>query len=564
MTLFTNNTYHSKLHLMKRYAIYGLLCLLGFFSCQPDDQELAIQPIDPGDIPTTEAVAVDNEWYYAGYGFNPALQKPYRLSIADEAITSQSSDVGIAFEPEISIIDSYEKYEEFLRKERRRGGGINVFFVSFGGSKGSSLTKKKLVDRGYFSVVVRITSKITRSFVRGATLIPEAQALIDAGEIQRFYDTYGTEFVYDHIVGGDVYYVYRVNREKLIELTERGSSGSVRAGFQYIVGLQVEGSGEKVESSFSEISEAVTDAGQVSNVIGYPAQTIRSIEDYDREITSLQAYLRENLPNAGTIEMELKPYADLFPDNEALRTEAERRKDCYTNYEQWEDVENRLSFVYENLDEGGTRESVAQALSEVAAGKSNAANCIATADPGGQYESLIERADLESRTLPLYRFYSADRTNSYYTTDKETLKSVEGEGFGYSLVTDVDQDGTIDNQEGIVCRVLANRGEDGGVSWIKEYWHNNGNDHRYTTALYDKGESDDYKFVRTLDGYVYENNGTNGADDQYLQPLLLYFNKETKDHLITIDPQREAFGSPDGGDGYEFVTTLGFAIPHNF
>ena len=537
---------------MKRYFSYGywLFSVLTLFSCQPEDELLAPQSMMLEDIPMAEAVIEsDGKVNYVGYGYNPQLGKSYKAAIAEDNIISAGGDFGSspAFTAEIEIIDSYEKLDEFVNRSKKRSGGFSFFGFTLGGSKGRQLTEQMIVDDQHFSVVARVTSRNYRYEVDenlynldgSFALTPTAQALLSQGDANRFFGEYGTHYVSSITLGGEAYYVYNFDRTKLTEFTQKGSSGGVKFGFEYIFGINGESSGSKESYTFSEMSRAITSSSVFSSLAGFDPKIITTVDEFNEEKRRFTEKIESDPVRAATVSMSLRAYTSFVEDPD-FQAEFDRRGECYRNYEQWQAMEDKLNFIYRNTTINQLRQEADQALNEVIGRISDAAFCNNAIDATGQYQRIMDWWELEQRTLPLYRYYSLERTNHYYSTDPESVKGIDG--------ADSYQ------PEGIECRVFKEQGE--GLTWLKEYWNNPYDDHRYESQLWMKGETQGYEYTREL-GYIYENN--TGLDESKIRQLYLYYNDEGKDHFMTTDPEGE-FGSLAGGSGYRIMGTLGFAV----
>ena len=285
----------------------------------------------------------------------------------------------------------------------------------------------------------------------------------------------------------------------------------------------------------------------ISSVAGFnTAGQIMNRGEADAEADRLLAYLQGN-PQKATSLNDAKtflPYA-AFLDTPGLAEAWAERQLCVDEYQRWKLAELRLGEVILNPtlgDNSPLKEEARRAEYRAEASAGLAGNCNPTEDVR-QYKWM---ADLGA-TVPLYRFYSEERTNNYYTTNKESVNNIDG-GSSYRYV-------------GIACRVFTRNV--GGVTWLREYWYNQGDDHRYDTDQARGVQGSNYVYNGEV-GYLYANNGVNAIDDRYLEPVYLFYNDEVKDHLITTDPQRESFGSPDGGDGYTFQGTMGYAVSADF
>ena len=514
-----------------------------------------------------EAVMVGGETNvsYAGGGYEPLLDSSYSTALRAENVLISNHVGNDALDADLRVIINQSTLDDFVSRSRQYGVNLEVAdkykesFEQFGGGPVlNASTKKKIMDRMVVEdSVVTAIARITVRHMRGdvgdrPSLTAEAQSLLDQGDASAFFDAYGTTYVSTGIWGGEAYYLYSFDFAKTNNISQSERESSIRA---YLGTLyEYEQTGNTPRQEASELENIIVSRSAVSTIPGYEPGYVETVEDFDQEKVRIQEYLLAHPQHAVPVDRSIRSYASLT-GNEALQTEFDRRMECFGDYYQWQVMADNLAYANRFTTMTRLKSETELALETARQQIRNAVSCRETSGSPSVYQPLLELWKVEQQTVPLYRFYSAERTNSYYTTNPETVKNIDGAD-SYSLVKDVNGDGINDNEHGIMCRILAK--EDPGTTWIEESWHNLNDDHRYNTRLFNRLLSG-YLYEREL-GYIYENNGVNDIDDQYLRPLSLFYNDEVKDHLMTVDPQQEAFGSPDGGDGYQPMGTLGFAI----
>ena len=424
---------------------------------------------------------------------------------------------------------------------------INGNSVTASLNRTKSLEDLMVFGENIINVVARIRVATDQYFVNDSpTLTPEAQQLLES-DPDKFFDQYGTGLISANLLGGEVYFVYSFNTSASTIYSKRERLLEAQLALEGV--FNIGGSSNNTSSELNTSYRRLVSSNVSSYVPGFvPAAAIMNEEEANAEAQRLLEYIKANPQNATSLDKQFLPYA-AFAGGEGLLVEWERRLECYRRYEQWSVMEARLEEVIRDTNDENLRIEAKTASYDASMQVGLARNCGTSGDPA-RYQWILDAADggaigggsgdNDTQTLPLYRYYSLERTNHYYSTDPESVKGIDG--------ADSYQ------PEGIECRVFKEQGE--GLTWLKEYWNNPYDDHRYESQLWMKGETQGYEYTREL-GYIYENN--TGLDESKIRQLYLYYNDEGKDHFMTTDPEGE-FGSLAGGSGYRIMGTLGFVL----
>lgn len=590
---------------MKRYVSVWLMGWLCLFSCQNDLEDLSSDTMMLEEVSEAGAFTdIGGTSPPAGYGYDQLKDKPYSTAIGlgDVYRNNQGIDGALPYDVSVKAIENRDSLSSFIARNSEfnlsigsdNPGGpppttpdetpsdtlppvanpdnpsplpapspelnfvnaesssstnlleVNGNSVSASLRKVRSLEEKMDFGETMINVVAKIKVATDQYYTNDSpTLTPEAQALL-ASDPRQFFGKYGTALVSANLLGGELYYVYSFDTRNSTISSRRGRLTEAEAALENIFNVGVSRSDSSAE--FSTSFRELTNASVVSYVPGFsPASTVRDEDAAKAEAERLLEYLETNPQDAISIDKKLLPYA-AFVQSPELLAEWETRLECYRSYEQWKLMEARLEEVVRTPGiSDQLREDAKVALYDAAMQISNAESCGPAAD-AARYQPLLDQWEQEwngetagGSTVSLYRFYSEERTNSYYTTDPETVEGIDG-GSSYQL-------------KEVMGKIFRQPAE--GTTWLREAWYNQGDDHRYNTELYVSEENEHYEFVRDL-GYIYRDN--NGLDQGKIRKLHLFYNDEVKDHLMTTDPQAEAFGSPNGGDGYVPLGTLGYIL----
>lgn len=588
---------------MKHYYSYWLLALLCLFSCQPDDSELS-QSIPLDNVPIANVIVdSDGQSHFAGFGYDRARGKPYNMAIQSSdvilyngsidqpwrvrvrAVESRDSliaflgrgfrlDVGFGGEPApgggeedpppgdeeplplplpesvmAQLADGDNEDEEETPRQKTPGGEspspLNIKDLSARLEIINSLEEAMSFGENKINVIAQIEVAYAQYYVNdNPTLTPEAQALAES-DPTKFFGVYGTEIVSANLLGGELYVVYSLEVSETSRVSKRGNLFEAELALKNIFNIDVGNQDSVAEISTSYRKVLSTEV--ISTVPNYtPPAVIMDEAQANDEAARLLDYLKANPENAQSLDKAFLPYA-AFVRNPEFVAEWDRRRDCYDNYYDWALLASRIKDISrEGSYSAELRDKAKYFLSQVERDAELARACVSVGDPA-RYQDILDQAAQEAsegQTMSVYRYYSQERTNSYYTTDPASVKNIDGSD-SYELV-------------GVEWRIFADPRE--GTTWLKEYWHNANDDHRYNTEPHGVGESNGYQYTRDL-GYILKDNGDLG--DDVVRPLYIYYNDEVADHLLTTDPEKESFGSRQGGDGYRFMGTLGYVLPPN-
>ena len=538
-----------------KYISLLLSLVVGFSACH-EEAELLNYPSDK-DLPLTDQVYVNDtgKAYPVGYGYSPLQGASYYPPAIAEDNFIEDTDFDNAAEREFRLIETQEQLDDFLASGVVMEKSLNGEYVpttSFdynGMIRGLVRNKLNLVvnDR-YVNAIMRVKVKRVKHQVdRSPSLTSSYQYYVDNNQGERLIQRKGPYYVRAHTLGGELYFWYSFRVEERV--TSRSELlGAVSSYIDYVFSEN----GAEPSERESYLIDFCRRRWGVTSTVGYGLASAKTPEEVSNQITEFTNYLEANPEKAATVEMELASYADVVAD-ERVAAAFQERLACNEPLMEWKRLVDQLreirllTTVYQEVDVSDQLErDVYDAINEILIKISRSDFCDNPTNPGSQYQPLLDRWERERRTTPLYRFYSEERRNHYYTTDPETVNRIDG-GSSYRL-----EDQNI--RDGIECRIFTEAGND--MTWIKEFWNNDADDHRYNTQLEDMGDGNGYQLQGVI-GYIYDNNN---RDPNEIRPLRLYYNEEARDHMMSTDPVRD-FGSDEGGNGYRFMGTLGFGLP---
>ena len=377
----------------------SLLCLgiiLGLLSCDKEQVVTEQQDLDIGQqVPNT--LIIGGQPIYAGYGYSPILDRPYRPAI-DSYDIFESTDVP-STEIDFVATDEVEELVEFFQKGSCFGFGFNIegdFSCTNipTGRTSSTLTNRSDSSGGgglkfgigfrrwnvysdsvafksrTVSVVARVKLPKYRHLVDGDPFLDfRAQDLIDNGQLDRFIRKYGPSYVDDRITGGELFYVFNYDFSELTEIERRNSGTNAEIQIGGLFGFSY--SKTLTSHEISILRRSLTSHYVTCSVPGFTPQLLSNWENENTARNELQAnidrlstYLDNNKTKAATISMSLRSYADIY-DIQPLRAEFDEQMTCYMHWEEWVALRARIAFVHQNTTSGSMRSQAQSALNQI-------------------------------------------------------------------------------------------------------------------------------------------------------------------------------------------------------
>ena len=359
---------------------------------------------DPWDIPAIDidrsALIIDGTPYYAGIGYSPTQDRLFAPAI-DNFDMFQSNDIPEPLNVEVAVIKNNQSLESFVRKTTtRRTGGLLAKIFGFGRSSRKVIESTINFDENSISVVARVSVQSGRYLVDGNPFLnSRAQALVDQGQIGDFVRRYGPGYVESQVIGGDVYYVYNydLNRVSIEKRTnfERNIEVLVKDWF----GLET----NKVLTN--EEKQEITNASErymvESNIVGFTPNLIDDVSQIQSEVQRIQAYLNQNPTNAAAMEMTVASYANIL-QYEGFSTEYDKAIKCYQDWEGWMELQAKLDFIYKNTTEASTRNLAESALANINQQLVNSRDCNGSTTPNlNQYNNIQQAYTAERKRIEI-------------------------------------------------------------------------------------------------------------------------------------------------------------------
>lgn len=305
-----------------------LVAALAMVSCEKetlDNTPITNAGTDGSGSPKT--IIVDGEPMYAGYGYDPAIDRAYRNAI-DPWSTFESTDIREALAVEVTSIETVEQLEKFIG--RNFSIGINLGFDVFqlGLEISNDIQKKTTIDENHVTIIARIKSR-TNKYICDTYpfLTSRAEQTIQRGDARRFAGNFGLLYVDTRVVGGEVYYVYTYDYRKVTTYSKSEFKAKITANITERFGLSAGGGVSSEDSQL--ISNAEKSASITSTIPGFAPQIITDLEQVNGEIAGIQNYLNANPTKATTIEMVVTPYHNFIKEDDAefgAKLEAEYNK----------------------------------------------------------------------------------------------------------------------------------------------------------------------------------------------------------------------------------------------
>ena len=331
---------------MKKIAIY--ICLLFIcFSCNKDDaiEETEVtnyeKPLqEEQEISQSKStITVGGTTYQTGMGFSLTEDRFYEPAIDNFDMFKTNPPVPLTVE--VTTIATNEDLEEFVKKSETVT--VNVFFGLFKRKRKKEIQERIKISNNNISVIARISVQSARWLTSGAPFLnAQAQQLVDLGLRDAFKQKYGPMYVSDHIVGGDVYYVYNYDVSNKTREQKSNFKRNIEDNMKYLFGI---GGRLLSNQEKEEINRSVETFTVSTNIVGYNPPMIQNVGEVEGQISAIQSYLATNPNNAASLEMVLNPYTDFFDDNIGMGAEYNKHRYYFHNWLEWREIYDRAVFV---------------------------------------------------------------------------------------------------------------------------------------------------------------------------------------------------------------------------
>ncbi len=322
----------------------AILAVLFSVSCEKEKQ---FQKTGKEQNTDKKTIIVGGQAIYAGYGYDPIEDRAFRNAIHPNSIY-ESTEIQPALSVDVRGITERLELEDHVKDTYTITKKSSKFL---GLSKKTHTTTREIesfvkINSQSIAFIVKVKAKHQRFFTDATPeLIPPAKRLLEQKKYDRFVDNYGHFYVSNRTTGGEVTYVYsysycmidRWSRETFIKKTESKLLG--------IFGKK--GTTSVTESDKQHIETARTSVHMLSSIPGFAPQMVLNEQDANREIQRIQDYLNANPQKATSVQMELKPYADLWDAPELKQKLAEKEK-CIKVHQNFEEYHDKVNFVYQN------------------------------------------------------------------------------------------------------------------------------------------------------------------------------------------------------------------------
>ena len=393
---------------MKKVIVLAVIAMGLFQACQKEDviddsiidNTVTEDHFSPGELPGLDigssALIIDGVPFYAGVGYSPTQDRLFAPAI-DEFDMLQSTSIPQPLKVEVEVIRNNEELERYIRKETtRRTGGLIAKIFGFGRSSREVIEERINISESNISVIARISVQSARYIVDGDPFLnSRAQDLIDQGRLNDFIRRHGPGYVDSQVIGGDVYYVYNYDLDKVsIEKKtsfERNIEANVKGWFRLPGGRVLSNDDQR------EVTNAIERYTVESNIIGFTPNLINSAAQLNGEIQRIQNYVTQNPTNAAAMEMTVASYANIAA-YAGFTTEYNKAIKCYEDWEGWSELQSKVAFVVNNTAVSATRQQAQQALNTINTQLTKSRDCNGSVTPNlNQYNGLLATYDVERR-----------------------------------------------------------------------------------------------------------------------------------------------------------------------
>ena len=397
---------------MKRILIAAILLAGCFQACQkeeilekaPENNPQVALEDEQWDIPEIDidrsALIIDGTPYYAGIGYSPTQDRLFAPAI-DAFDMFQSNDIPQPLKVEVEVIRTNEELERYVRKTvTRRTGGLFAKIFGFGRKSRRVIEDIIEISESNITVIARISVQSARYLVDGDPFLNDrAQDLIDQGRLGDFIRRHGPGYVDSQVIGGDVYYVYNYDLNKVSIEKKTNFERNIEDNIKYFFGLP----GGRVLSNNDkrDITNAVERYTVESNIIGFTPNLINSRSQINGEIQRIQNYLAQNPTNAAAMEMSVASYANIA-SYAGFTTEYNNAIKCYQDWEGWSELQAEMVFVFENTTVSSTRQQAQNALNNINAQLVKSRDCNGSVTPNlNQYNGILNTYTAERRRIDI-------------------------------------------------------------------------------------------------------------------------------------------------------------------
>ncbi len=323
------------------------------FSCNTDDvlEETEVTTVEkptqeePQTNQSKSTITVGGNTYQTGMGFSLTEDRLYEPAIDNFDMIQTNPPVPLTVE--VTTIATNEDLEEFVKKTETVT--VNVFFGLFKRKRKKEIQERIKISTNKISVIARISVQSARWLTSGSPFLnAQAQQLVDLGLTDAFKQKYGPMYVSDHIVGGDVYYVYNYDVTNKTKEQKSSFKRNIEDNMKYLFGI---GGRLLSNEEKEEINRSVETFTVSTNIVGFNPPMIQNAGEVNGQISSIQSYLAANPNNAASLEMILNPYSDIFNDNIGLGSEYNKHRYYFHNWLEWREIYDRAVFVRNHLIE---------------------------------------------------------------------------------------------------------------------------------------------------------------------------------------------------------------------
>ena len=302
------------------------------------------KPVDDEDLTGGKStIIVGGETFFTGMGFSLTEERFFEPAI--DNFDMIRTDPPVPLTVEVATIVTNEDLEKFVKKTETVT--VNIFFGLFKRKRKKEIEQRIKIGANKISVIARISVQSARWLTSGYPFLnAQAQQLVDLGLRDPFKQKYGPMYVSDHIVGGDVYYVF--NYDVTNKTIEQKSSfkRNIEDNMKYLFGI---GGRLLSNSEKEELNRSVEISTVSTNIIGFNPPMIQNVGEVSGQISNIQNYLANNPQNAASLEMVLKPYTDFFEDNIGMGPVYNKHRYYFHNWLEWRELYDQAVFLRDYL-----------------------------------------------------------------------------------------------------------------------------------------------------------------------------------------------------------------------
>ena len=346
------------------------------------------------------ALIIDGVPYYTGIGYSPTQDRLFAPAI-DPYDMFQSTSLPKPLEIDVQLVKTNEELENYMKRTvSRSSGGLLSKIFGFGGKSKRVIEQSIKVSENNLTVIARISVQRFRYVTDGDPFLSStAQGLVDAGRIGDFFKKYGPMYVESQILGGDVFYVYNYKINSIRYDKRTNFERNIAHNIRYLFGLDPTNTLSNQDKQL--INNSVEKYMIESNIIGFTPNLINSRAQVNGEVSRIQNYISANPVNAAAVEMELRPYSNLY-GFQGLTNAYNKEIKCYTDWEGWSQLKAKVEFVHRSTSNANLRQRAANAIQQANQQIANSLNCNNSVTPNtNQHNNLLQEYQQELRSLKI-------------------------------------------------------------------------------------------------------------------------------------------------------------------